>query len=69
MDVYSGEEMRHIEVVETTEDKDTRERDRVVSWLKSPNATPEHISAFMKKPEFIRFADDAEINQLCNSKI
>lgn len=68
MDIYSGEEMRHIEVVETVEEKDTRERDRVIAWLKSDNATPEHVAAFMKKPEFIRFADDAEINELCESK-
>ena len=64
MDVYSGEEMRHIEVVEDAPAKDDRERERVIQWLKSGNATSKDVKDFMERPEFARFENDEEISDL-----
>jgi len=47
---------------------DTRERDRVIEWLKSDNATPAALYGFNENPTFAKYIDDEEIQKLINEK-
>jgi hypothetical protein len=60
MDVYSGEETRHIEVVEDESEKVSREKERALAWLKSANATPEFVRLWWADNK-AKYTNDEEI--------
>jgi hypothetical protein len=60
MDVYSGEETRHIEVVEDESEKVSREKERALAWLKSANATPEFVTRWWADNK-AKYTNDEEI--------
>ena len=65
MDVYSGEETRHIEVVEDESEKVSREKERALAWLKSANATPEFVRLWWADNK-AKYTNDEEVRTLVN---
>jgi recombination DNA repair RAD52 pathway protein len=63
MDVYSGEEMRHIEVVETMEEKVSLEAERAAKWI----AEAASVEALQQVPEKYRNEDyETKLKSLTN---